>query len=101
MVACATTPWDRLEGRLALRFPNAIHSAERAAHVERVLAASDEWTPNFEGAQFTLGHAWYTHLEEDRAAEYFATAGESDRVVEGAAPGLQERMFALASGFLG
>jgi hypothetical protein len=101
MVACATTPWDRLEGRLALRVRQAIDFAERDTRVSQVLAASDRWTSNFEGAQFTLGHAWYTHLEEGRSAHYFASADESDRVVEEAAPGLQERMFALASRFLG
>src|SRR5262249_44855880 len=54
------------------------------------------WTPNFEGVQFTLGRAFYTHLEEDREDEYFAEAQRSDALIRRAVPGLQQRMCSLA-----
>ncbi len=66
--------------------------AECERWVQEVYAARADWTPCFEGVQFTLGHAYYTYLEEDRAAEYFATALESDALVERALPDLQARM---------
>ena len=60
--------------------------------VRAVYAARADWTPCFEGVQFTLGRAYYTHLEEDRAGEYFATARASDALVERALPDLQARV---------
>jgi len=66
-----------------------------------VYAARADWTPCFEGVQFTLGRAYYTHLEEDRAEEYFALAGESDAVVERALPGVQARVRDILSGLVG
>jgi hypothetical protein len=54
-----------------------------------VLAARSEWTPDFDGEQFSLGRAFYTHLETDRAREYFADAAASDARVERHTPGLQ------------
>jgi len=57
-----------------------------------VYAARADWTPCFEGVQFTLGRAYYTHLEEDRAGEYFALAKASDAAVERALPGAQARV---------
>ena len=54
--------------------------------------ARADWTPCFEGVQFTLGRAYYTHLEEDRDDEYFARRPRSDALVERALPGLQARV---------
>jgi hypothetical protein len=66
--------------------------AECDRWVRAVYAARPAWTPCFEGVQFTLGRAYYTHLEEDRADEYFAMTRASDLLVERALPGLQARM---------
>jgi hypothetical protein len=71
---------DWLERKLA---------AEWAAAVLRVRA---DWTHDFDGEQFTLGRAFYTHYETDRSDEYFAKAAESDEKVERALPGMQVRM---------
>jgi hypothetical protein len=60
-----------------------------------ILAARAEWTPDFEGEQFCLGRAFYTHLETDRTGEYFEDAAASDARVERHAPGLQAAMRAL------
>jgi hypothetical protein len=57
-----------------------------------VLAARDEWVHDFDGEQFALGRAFYTHLETDRAGEYFEDAAASDARVERHAPGLQRAM---------
>jgi hypothetical protein len=63
--------------------------------VAQVVAARAHWTPNFGGQQFTLGRAWYTHLETDRTDDYFANAEASDRLVEASVPGLQARVLGL------
>jgi hypothetical protein len=51
--------------------------------------ARSDWTTAFGGAQYSLGIAWYTHLEEGKAGDYFAAASTSDATVERAVPGLQ------------
>jgi hypothetical protein len=66
-----------------------------------VYAARADWTPCFEGVQFTLGRAYYTHLEEEREDEYFATARASDAIVERALPELQARVRAILAELVG
>ena len=75
--------------------------AECARWAAGVYAARADWTPCFEGVQFTLGRAYYTHLEEDRAGEYFAEARASDAVVERALPELQARVRGLLADLVG
>jgi len=70
---------------------------ERERWLVGAYAARAAWTPSFEGAQFTLGRAYYTHLEEGRAAEYFAAARASDEAVARAMPGMQARMRAIVA----
>jgi len=81
-------------------WPKAVDSQTCAGWIEGAYAARDAWTPNFDGVQFTLGRAYYTHLEEDRVAEYFAGAASSDALVERAMPGLQGCMQRLLSALL-
>jgi hypothetical protein len=64
-------------------------------------AARADWTPCFEGVQFTLGRAYYTHLEEDREGDYFDDADASDARVARALPGMQARVRALLAEVLG
>ncbi len=59
------------------------------------------WVRDFDGDQFSLGRAWYTHLEQDRSDAYFLDPAGSDATVERACPGLQATMRALASRALG
>jgi hypothetical protein len=80
---------------------NVLGPDERSRWVRGIYAARDAWTPCFEGVQFTLGRAYYTHLEEEREAEYFANAPASDLLVERAVPGLQARVREILSGWLG
>ena len=86
---------------LAVRVRGAV-SAERAeAWAVGVAGAREAWVSDFGGEQFTVGRAWYTHLEQGRAADYFANASASDAVVERACPGLQGTMRELASTVVG
>jgi hypothetical protein len=80
-----TEPW--------LLRQRSVAAAELCARwVAGVYAAREHWTPNFDGVQFTLGRAWYTHLEEERADDYFAAAASSDALVERFLPGLQAHL---------
>lgn len=62
-----------------------------------VYAGREEWIHDFDDAQFSLGRAWYTHLEQNRTAEYFAGAAASDTVVEQFCPGLQAHLRELVA----
>jgi hypothetical protein len=59
------------------------------------------WTADFGDDQFSLGRAFYTHLEQDRSEAYFKDAAASDARVERHAPGLQAAMQDLAASFVG
>ncbi len=87
--------------RLASRFPRTLEAADCAPLVERIMGARSDWTPNFGGVQFTLGRAWYTHLEEDLEDDYFDCAEESDALVEAVLPGFQDQLLDLASDLVG
>lgn len=67
----------------------------------RVLAARAEWTEDFGGEQFSLGRAFYTHLETGRSRTYFENARASDAIVEAALPGAQDRLLALLAAMTG
>ena len=71
--------------------------ARCARWVSRIRDARDQWTDDFGGAQFSLGRAFYTHLEEERTRAYFADAAASDARVEAHAPGLQDAMIDLVA----
>lgn len=60
-----------------------------------VLNARVEWTSDFDDEQFSLGRAFYTHLEQDKSRDYFTDAAASDARVERHAPGLQARLRSL------
>jgi hypothetical protein len=94
-------PLGALASAVCVRMKNAIAEEERARFLAGVRAGKAEWTSNFEGIQFTLGRAWYTHLETDLTDAYFANAAQSDAVVEKHCPGLQERMLDLVARFVG
>ena len=90
-----------LERALAVRIRGALPPAQARAFAEGVRAARADWNTDFEGAQFSLGRAWYTHLEQGRAAEYFADVARSDALVERSCPGLQAIARSLASRVVG
>jgi len=69
-----------------------VPAAQASAWARAVLAAEDDWTSDFDGEQFTLGRAFYTHYETDKSDEYFESAAESDAIVERHLPGMQQRM---------
>src|SRR5262249_103666 len=92
---------DVLPAYLGVRYTGVLTPGESEKFVDGVYHARDEWTSNLEGGQFTLGRAWYTHLEEDREDEYFEGAADSDALVRQATPGLQEQMTALVARLVG
>ena len=101
----ATIPSEGLAAALAeslaVRVRGAIDRERVVAWSAGVRAAREGWVEDFGGAQFSVGRAWYTHLEQGRAGEYFAEAAASDATVERECPGLQDAMRALASRVVG
>jgi hypothetical protein len=81
-----------LVSHLAVHMRRALDLDLVARWITGVLAAEGVWTTDFGGEQFSLGRAFYTHLETDRADLYFADARASDARVERHAPGLQATM---------
>jgi hypothetical protein len=90
-----------LPGCLGIRYAGAMTAADAAGHAAGVYAGRPHWTSSFDGVQSSLGLAWYTHLEEDKVAEYFTNAAASDANVRRFCPGLQEWMVATISHLLG
>jgi hypothetical protein len=90
-----------LAGALGVRIRRALAPERAAAWAKGVHAARDAWHRDFGGSQFSLGRAWYTHLEQDKTDEYFRDAAASDQLVERACPGLQAEMRTLASSAVG
>ncbi len=90
-----------LREALAIRVRAAVDAGRCATWCEGVAAARAKWIADFGGAQFSLGRAWYTHLEQDRAAEYFTDTEASDAQVEAHCAGLQATMRSLASRIVG
>lgn len=86
---------------LAVRVRGAVAPVRAKAWAEGVRRARAAWVRDFDGEQFSLGRAWYTHLEQDRSVEYFRDPAASDATVERACPGLQAELRALASRALG
>lgn len=84
-----------LEGTLALKVPAAVSAAQVEAWTAGVLRAKRTWVSDFDDDQFTLGRAWYTHLEQDKTSLYFTDAVSSNARVERYCPGLQGAMMAL------
>lgn len=90
-----------LASQLAVWVRGAVEPEQAARWAAGVRDARAAWLSDFGGAQFSLGRAWYTHLEQGRAAHYFAGVAASDALVEAACPSLQETMRALVSRVVG
>jgi hypothetical protein len=86
---------DRLDAHLGLALTGVLPRDTCARWSAAVLAARAAWTVDFDGDQFALGRAFYTHLETDRAEAYFAGAAASDALVERHLPGMQDRVLDL------
>jgi hypothetical protein len=77
-----------LDHHLGLCLRGALPAEDCRRHSEGVLAGRDHWNSDFGGEQFSLGRAWYTHLEQGKSHEYFAQARASNLLVERFVPGL-------------
>jgi hypothetical protein len=85
----------------AVRVGGALDAGTCQAMSRAVLEARADWVADFPPAgdrdarratQFTLGRAWYAHLEQERASDYFAKAAATDALVERVLPGMQARV---------
>ncbi len=85
-------PLARLSNHLGLHFTNVLSVDTCAALVKRVYDGRPYWISDFDGVQFSLGRAWYTHLEQDRAGLYFSRAAESNATVERFLPAMQSKL---------
>jgi hypothetical protein len=92
---------DRLDAHLGLALGGVLARETCARWSAAVLAARAAWTVDFDGDQFALGRAFYTHLETDRAGAYFTGAAASDALVEAHLPGMQEQVIDLYRALLG
>jgi hypothetical protein len=81
-----------LDAHLGVRVPGFLPAETCARLARRVYAGRPFWISDFDGAQFSLGRAWYTHLEQDREEEYFTHARSSDAQVERLLPGFQAQL---------
>lgn len=91
----------RLDDGAAVVVRGAWPAAGCAALTRAVYAARAQWTADFGGEQFSLGRAFYTHLETGLAAEYFARCAASDAAVEAALPGMQSGLRSLFASLVG
>jgi hypothetical protein len=66
-----------------------------------VYRARRRWTADFEGEQFSLGRAFYTHYETGQSALYFGEAARSDGLVERVLPGAQSAVRSALGWMLG
>lgn len=73
----------------AVIWPSALDARRVRTWSRAVRNARREWTADFDGEQFSLGRAFYTHYETDRAGLYFRDAARSDALVERHLPGMQ------------
>lgn len=78
-----------LDEHLGLRLRGALGSDDCDRYARGVYEGRGSWNSDFGGEQFSLGRAWYTHLEQGRSHVYFTHAQASDRDVERFVPGLQ------------
>jgi hypothetical protein len=92
-----TPPVGLLEKHLGLGIRGFFSEAECQAWVAGVYAGRAVWISDFGGEQFSLGRAFYTHLEQGLTRAYFDDAPGSDARVEQFLPGMQRRMLELLS----
>lgn len=91
----------RLGAHLALRVPGFWPAERCAAYARRVYAGRPFWTADFEGDQFSLGRAFYTHLEQGKRDDYFAQAVASNAHVERLLPGLGASLIEAVGAMVG
>lgn len=90
-----------LSRHFALRAPGFLGWDECHAWTLAVYRAREAWTAAFGGEQYSLGRAWYTHLEEDLSDDYFENAAASNRLVEETLPSMQQLMLGMVQTLTG
>jgi hypothetical protein len=84
-----------------LLLPSLVSAECAARFAAAVLAAKEEWTADFKGSQFSLGRAWYTHLETGKERQYFRDAAKADALVERTLPGMQAALRSVLAELVG
>lgn len=97
----ATQTWSALAGQRLVQVACVLPDPTCADLTARILAAEPEWTADFGGDQFSLGRAWYTHLESGRTRHYFRDAAKANALVERVLPGVQAGVRAWIAAFVG
>lgn len=93
--------FDRLAHARAVVLRGALPAQLCREWTRRVYRARGEWVSDFGGEQFSLGRAFYTHLETDQSGLYFEDAAASDARVERILPGMQGCVRALLARVIG
>lgn len=93
--------WPSLARHRGVGLRGALPEKTARSWAHQVLRARARWTSDFDGEQFALGSAFYTHLETGRSASYFRDAAVSDARVEAALPGGQAFMRELLGKMVG
>jgi len=86
---------DLLPACAAVVVPGYLDAARCAAWTKGVYDARSLWNQDFDGEQYSLGRAFYTHLETGKSKAYFKDTALSDAQVEQYLPGLQKTMLDL------
>ena len=81
-----------LREHLAVVVRGAVDTEQCARWARAVAEARARWTSDFGGEQYSLGRAFYTHLETAQSTDYFRDAAGSDALVQGVVPGLQDTL---------
>ncbi len=92
---------ELLKHHLCVRYSAVLSEDICQRYVRAIYDARQFWHSDFDGAQFSLGRAWYTHLEQHRVRLYFGRSQDSDQLVERILPRMQSQMRELMSTALG
>jgi hypothetical protein len=85
----------------AVRMPRLLPTSTALEMTHAVEQAKPQWVSAFNGDQFSLGNAWYTHLESGKERHYFRDARKADTLVEQILPGMQKNVRELLQAFVG
>lgn len=81
----------------AIIFKDFFSPIELGNIVNKIYEIRDQWLPNYDGEQYSLGRVWYTHFDEKIDDEYFRNAEESKKMITSNFPGLYEKIIKLCT----
>ena len=81
-----------LRHQAALHVRGAVSEKQATTWAKAVLEAEEHWLREFKGQMYTLGRAWYAHVESGKAKAYKQGALASNQLVDSVVPGLSSAM---------